>query len=251
MTDHALFVVAPYLAAAIFVLVGAVRYVLGHLQGDRADTAIRRVHGSRLAVAATRSAIAVIAIGHLLAFAVPRGLLLWDQQLLRLVLLEAVGIVAGSVALAGLAAAHVRQARASGPRAAWPPMDVVAGTLVLMATLSGLFIAVRYRWASSWSEVTVAPYLQSLVRLAPSTTLVEQLPFLVKLHVFGAFVLLAVAPMSGIVRVVTVPVDRLVQRAVAPAANLLRPAWGAIAGWGSTRVKDAYAGLARHETEEN
>jgi hypothetical protein len=42
-----------------------------------------------------------------------------------------------------------------------------------------------------------------------------------------------------------------VQRAVAPAANLLRPAWGAIAGWGSTRVKDAYAGLARHETEEN
>ena len=163
MTDHALFVVAPYLAAAICVLVGAVRYVLGHLQRDRADTAIRRVDGSRLVVAATRSAIAVIAIGHLLAFAAPRGVLLWDQQLFRLVLLEAIGIVAGSVALAGLAAAHVRQARASGPRAAWPPMDVVVGTLVLMATLSGLFIAVRYRWASSWSGVTVAPLAAATV----------------------------------------------------------------------------------------
>ena len=251
MTDHALFDVAPYLAAVIFVLVGSWRYVLGHLQRDGADTAIRRVHGSRLVVAATRWAIAVIAIGHLLAFAVPRGVLLWNQQLLRLVLLEAVGIVAGSVALAGLAAAHVRHVRASGSWAAWPPMDVVAGTLVLMATLSGLSIAVRYRWASSWSEVTVAPYLQSLVRLAPSTTLVEHLPFLVKLHVFGAFVLLAVAPMSGIVRFVTVPVDRLMQRAVAPAANVVRPACGALAGWGTTRVKDAYAALLRHEPEEN
>ena len=251
MTDHALFVVAPYLAAVIFVLVGAVRYALWHLQPDRADSGIPRGDGSRLVVAATRSAIAVIAVGHLLAFAVPRGVLLWNQQLVRLLLLEAVGIVAGSVALAGLVAAHVRRARVSDPRAAWPPIDIVAGTLVLMATLSGLSIAVRYRWASSWSEVTVAPYLQSLVRLAPSTTLVEQLPSLVKLHVFGAFVLLAVAPMSGIVRAVTVPVDRLVQRAAAPAANVVRPAWGAIAGWGTTRVKNAYAALVGHEPEEN
>jgi len=251
MSDHALFVVAPYVAAAIFVLVGALRYVRWHLHADRAVTPIPGGDGCGLIVALTRWAIAVIAVGHLLAFAVPRGVLLWNQQLLRLVLLEAVGIVAGSVALAGLAAAHVRQARVSGPRAAWPPMDVVAGTLVLMATLSGLSIALRYRWASSWSEVTVAPYLQSLVRLAPSTTLVEHLPFLVKLHVFGAFVLLAVAPMSGIVRFVTVPVDRLMQRAVAPAANVVRPACGAIAGWGTTRVKDAYAALLRHEPEEN
>src|SRR4029077_17582603 len=112
-------------------------------------------------------------------------------------------------------------------------------------------IAVRYRWGSSWSEVTVVPYLHSLVRLAPSTTLVARLPFLVRLHVFGAFVLLAVATRSRIVRIVTLPVDRLTQRAVAPAANVLGPAWNAIAGWSTTRVKDAYAALLQHETEEN
>lgn len=251
MTDHALFVVAPYVAAGIFVLAGGVRFLRWTRRPDRAVMPGPHRDGSDLIVAATRWAIAVIAIGHLLAFAVPRGVLLWNQQLLRLVLLEAVGIVAGGVALAGLAAAYVRHVRSSGSRAAWPAIDVVAGTLVLMATLSGLSIAVRYRWASSWSGLTVAPYLQSLVRLAPSATLVEQLPFLVKLHVFGAFVLLAVAPMSGIVLFVTAPVDRLMRRAVAPAANVVRPACGAVAGWGTTRVKDACAALMRHEPEEN
>lgn len=251
MSDYALFVVAPYVAALMFVLVGAVRYVLWHGQPDRAVTANPRGDSSGLVVAVTRWAIAVIAIGHLLAFAVPGGVLLWNQQLLRLVLLEAVGILAGSVALAGLLAAHVRHVRAPNRWGAWPPIDVVAGTLVLMGAMSGLSIAVRYRWGSAWSEVTVVPYLQSLVRLAPSTALVERLPFLVKLHVFGAFVLLAVAPMSRIVRVVTVPIDRVMQRAVMPAANVVRPAWSAIAGWSTTRVQDARASLLRNDEEEN
>ncbi len=99
--------------------------------------------------------------------------------------------------------------------------------------------------------MTVVPYLQSLVRLAPSTALVERLPFLVKLHVFGAFVLLAVAPMSRIVRVVTVPLDRVMQGTVMPAAYVLRPAWSAIAGWSTTRVQDARASLLRKDDEEN
>src|SRR5258705_372099 len=112
---------------------------------------------------------------------------------------------------------------------------------------------VRYtRWRLGPDrEVTVVPYLQSLVRLDPSTTLVARLPFLVRLHVFGAFVLLAVAPMSRIVRVITVPIDRLRQRAVTPAAYVLRPAWSAIAGWSTTRVHDARASLLRNEDEEN
>src|SRR5258705_258899 len=53
------------------------------------------------------------------------------------------------------------------------------------------------------------------------------------------------------VRVVTVPIDRLRQRAVTPAAYVLRPAWSAIAGWSTTRVQDARASLLRNEDEEN
>jgi nitrate reductase gamma subunit len=250
MTDHALFVVAPYVAALVFVLACVVRYVRSRLQADREIT---RYSGgeSRLLIAITRAGVGVVALGHLVAFAFPDRVLLWDRQLLRLFALEAAGIVAGSVALAGLLAVHVRHVRAPDRPGAWPPIDVVAGTLLLMATMSGLSIAVRYRWASSWSEVTVVPYLQSLVRLDPSTTLVARLPFLVRLHVFGAFALLAIAPISGIVRFVTPPVGRLLQWTVVPAASVIRPACTATAAWGSTRVKNTCAALLRQDAEEN
>src|SRR5258705_853220 len=251
MTDHALFVVAPYVAALVFVLASVVRYTRWRLGPDRDVTALSGGERPRLLNAVTCAGVGVVALGHLVAFALPDRVLLWDRQLLRLFVLEAAGIVAGSVALAGLVAVHVRHVRAPDRPRAWPPIDVVTGTLLLMATMSGLSIAIGYRWASSWSEVTVVPYLQSLVRLDPSTTLVARLPFLVRLHVFGAFGRLAVSPMSRIVRVVTVPIDRLRQRAVTPAAYVLRPAWSAIAGWSTTRVQDARASLLRNEDEEN
>lgn len=249
MTDHALFVVAPYVAALVFVLATVVRYVRSRLPADRE---IARFSGgeSGLLVAITRAGVGVVALGHLVAFALPDRVLLWDRQLLRLFVLEAAGIVAGSVAFAGLLALHVRHLRAPDREGAWPPIDVVAGTLLLMATMSGLSIAIRYRWASSWSEVTVVPYLQSLVRLDPATTLIARLPFLVRLHVFGAFALLAIAPICGIVRFVTPPVGRLLQWTVAPAASVIRPVW-TTAAWGSTHVKNTCAALLRQDAEEN
>lgn len=251
MTDYALFVVAPYVAALFFVLASVIRYGLSRPLADWDVTTFSGGDSSRLLIAVTRVGLGVVALGHLVAFAAPDRVLLWNQRFARLLTLEAAGMVAASVALAGLVAACVRHVRAPNRRGAWSPIDVVAGTLVLMGMISGLAVAIRYRWASSWAEVTVVPYLRSLAHLDESATLVTRLPFLVRLHIFGAFALLAAAPMSGIIRVVTLPLQRLRQWTPAPAANLRRPAWSATAAWGTTRVKDACAALVQDAAEEN
>ncbi|OLE83293.1 MAG: hypothetical protein AUF76_06875 [Acidobacteria bacterium 13_1_20CM_2_65_9] len=77
-----------------------------------------------------------------------------------------------------------------------------------------------------------------------------RLPFLVRLHVFCAFALLAVAPFSGLARLVIFRVDRLTRRMVAGGSNVLRPAWWAIEEWSTKRVRPLHA-IVRNDEEEN
>ena len=250
MSDQLLFAVAPYMAAALFVLACTARYMLRR-RPDRSAGGLSRRDGGNLVVAATYSAFAVIAGLHLLAFAVPKDVLLWNQDLRRLFLLEGAGMGAGSVALAGFLAIQVRQLRAPDGWSADSPADVVAGTLVFMITMAGIAVALTYRWASSWSAVTVVPYLHSLLRLRPSTAVVARLPFLVRLHLFGAFALLAIAPLSRIGGSVLLSVDRLLQWTLAPLSSVVRRAWDVIEARSAARVRAAYASLLRNDHQEN
>ena len=249
MSDHLLFVVAPYVAALVFVSVCLVRYVLWRRRPDRGTTQF--AGGDGLVGAAWRSALVVVGLGHLLAFAFPDYLLLWNRQLFRLVVLEGSGVIAGSLALAGLLATFMRPLRASHRFGARPPVDVIAATLVLVAMMSGVGIAVIYRWASSWSEVTLGPYLYSLARLEPSTYLVTGLPVVVKLHVFCAFAILAVSPFTQTVRSVILPVDRLTRRTLAPVSAILRPAWYALEERTTVRAQALRAKVLGSGAEEN
>ena len=250
MSDQVLFAVAPYVAAALFVLAGTARYMLWR-RPDRSAGGLSMRDGRSLVVAATYSAFAVIAVLHLLAFAVPRDLLLWNQDLRRLLLLEGAGMGAGSIALAGFLAMQVRRQRAPDGWRADSPADVAAGTLVFMITMSGIAVALTYRWASSWSEVTVVPYLHSLLQLRPSTALVTRLPFLVRLHLFGAFALLAIAPLGRIGGSVLLSVDRLLQWTLAPVSSVVRRAGDVIEARSAARVRATYASLLRNDHEEN
>ena len=52
------------------------------------------------------------------------------------------------------------------------------------------------RWASSWSVVTLTPYVLSLPSTHPRVDLVASTPFLVRLHVLGAFAAIALLPFA-------------------------------------------------------
>jgi nitrate reductase gamma subunit len=211
MSDEFLFIVAPGLSLALLVslsLCCALRR-----QPERGGEETERTAGARTI---WRWAIAIVLAGHLLAFAFPAGVLAWNRQPLRLFILEGTGLAAGIVALFGLTTVLVR--RALDNRDAPSPAEVVAGTFICIEVVSGLAVAVFYRWGSSWSVVTLGPYLLSLVRLEPAVRLVADMPFPVRLHVFCAFAVVASLPFTRLAGTVISSLTRRIHSTVARAA---------------------------------
>ena len=211
----------------------------------------RRAAVAAGAAAIWRCAIATVFVGHLLGFAFPAGILRWNQEPLRLFALEVTGLVAGSIALLGVIVAADRRLRATGHLGRASALDVIAGTLVSIEIVSGIAIAVLYRWASSWSGVTLTPYLLSLFRLEPSVTLVSGMPFPVRLHVFCAFAVVGIVPFTRSARVVFASLNDRTERAVARAALVCAPAWRALATRRARHVQFLQAVVLRNEDREN
>ena len=86
-------------------------------------------------------------------------------------------------------------------------------------------MAILYRWASSWSTVTLVPYVRSLVALDARLPLMTGMPYVVKLHVFSGIALLAVLPFTHAIDLLLLPVDRVVSLVVAPWPRARRRAW--------------------------
>ena len=203
------------------------------------------------AAAIWQCAIAIVFVGHLLGFAFPAGILRWNQQPLRLFALESTGLVAGSITLLGFIVAAARRLSANGHLGPASPLDVIAGTLVSIEIVSGIAIAVLYRWASSWSGVTLTPYLLSLFRLEPSVTLVSGMPFPVRLHVFCAFAVVGIVPFTRPARAVFASLNDRTERAVARAALVCAPARRALAARRARHVQFMHAIVLRNEDREN
>jgi nitrate reductase gamma subunit len=241
MRDQFLFAIAPWLAALCCLLTASVQYLGSRQTSESAET---DTHWQGPADGLTkwwRYSIAVVFLGHVLAVAFPGSLLLWNRQLLRLIVLESVGLIAGSVALVCVVALAVRRQWWRECRDPLGPADAIAATLILLDIISGLALAVRYRWASSWSGVTLTPYLHSLVGFKPSVVLIAHMPFVVKLHVFSAFAVLAVMPLTGLARTLVVALRQLAYVAVAPLALVWRPIWYA-RRVGAARVRPPIGG---------
>ncbi|MBO0911078.1 MAG: respiratory nitrate reductase subunit gamma, partial [Acidobacteria bacterium] len=74
--------------------------------------------------------------------------------------------------------------------------DTVFLALVFVVIVSGLLVAIEYRWASSWGVMTLTPYALSLLRGTPAMNFITEMPFLVQLHVLSTFAAVAVVPLT-------------------------------------------------------
>jgi nitrate reductase gamma subunit len=115
----------------------------------------------------------VLFFGHLLALLIPRALLAWNGEPLRLLIL----------------------------------VELLLFTQLVL----GIWIALGYRWGSSWAAADLAPYIRSLVMLAPETNAVFAMPWVIKLHVVGGFAILFMIPFSRLAHLVVAPLDYLVR----------------------------------------
>jgi nitrate reductase gamma subunit len=214
-----LFQVFPYIALAVLILGLGIRHALARRRPQAirpaGDAAWQLFRGTL----AWRIGLAVTAIAHLACLLVPGAIRAWDGAPLRLYLLEATGFVFGVVVLIGvvqLMVRHIGRGNATHQPRIIEVADHVLLSLLCVATLSGLAVALLYRWGSSWELGTLTPYLWSLTRGEPATALVQQMPFLVRLHVFTWFALLAVVPFTSAAMILVAAGDRLVLLAGRP-----------------------------------
>jgi len=212
MSDHVLFAVVPYLAMVAFILGSVLRIsatvpVAAVAPGQ--DAARRRRIVAVCAIA--------LAAGHLVLLGAPHAVLRWNRSMARLLLAEGAGICLGSLCM--VAVARSLWGRLAGSSTRPQPLgDTVACTLLGIEIGTGLSLAVLYRWASSWSVVTLTPYAVSVLKLGPRVELVAATPFLVRLHVFCTCAILVVLPFTTVASLAFVPVQRVARIVLAPLA---------------------------------
>jgi len=149
--------------------------------------------------------ILVILLGHLVAFLIPRSVLAWNGEPWRLYVLEASALAFGFLTLWGLAALIFRRFSSARIRVVTSPMDVVLLLALLIQVVAGLWVAIFFRWGSSWYAAFAVPYLKSLFVLSPDVALVSNLPFMAQVHIVGAFVLLLLLPFTRLVHFLSFP----------------------------------------------
>lgn len=154
-------------------------------------------------------ALAAVGAEHLLLLLAPQAVLRWNADVRRLIALEAVGAVAGCACAVAALVALWRQLLSDrgDKRSVARTLNLSVASVVMV---SGVTIAIAYRWASSWSVVTLTPYVLSLSSAQPRTDLVASTPFLVRLHVLGAFASLALLPFADTFAAVAARVGRSV-----------------------------------------
>ena len=163
------------------------------------------------------AALALVAL-HVLLLSAPDAVLGWNPRPAALIL--SAGFPVGAVCSWPSADDLARPA--PGRRHATAIGDVVVSTLVGIELVSGLMLALFYRWASSWSVVTLTPYAVSLLRFNPRVELVTSMPFLVRLHVFCAFAILVALPFATGGSTAVVAVRRAAATAAAPVTRTSR-----------------------------
>jgi nitrate reductase gamma subunit len=149
--------------------------------------------------------ILVVFLGHLTAFLLPEATLWWNGMPLRLIILEVSAFVFGLTVFIGLTALMYRRFTNARLRAVTTPADVGIEFLLLAQVVLGLWIALGFRWGSSWFAADLTPYLWSLVKLAPETAAVFALPWVIKAHIVGAFAILLLVPFTRLVHFVVAP----------------------------------------------
>lgn len=149
--------------------------------------------------------------GHLIAFLIPRSVLAFNSHPVRLLVIEISAFAFGVIVLVGLATLFYR--RMTNPRLRLrhitTRMDIVIEVLLILQVIGGLLVAVLYRWGSSWFAAVLTPYLKSIFMLQPDIAAVSAMPWLIKLHIIGAYLIFMLIPFSRLVHLLVAPLHYL------------------------------------------
>jgi len=203
--DQFLFVALPYVCLFTFFLMTIYRYRVQSFSYSSLSSQFLENKHHFWAVVPFHYGILVVTLGHFVAFLIPRSLLAWNSVPWRLYVLEISALAFGILTVIGLVGIIVRRFGSSKVRVVTTPTDWLLFAMLLVQTVSGVSIALFYSWGSSWFATNMAPYLWSIVKLAPEISFVAPMPWLVKLHVVLAFLTIGFFPFTRLVHVLVIP----------------------------------------------
>ncbi|MCP5464639.1 MAG: respiratory nitrate reductase subunit gamma [Deltaproteobacteria bacterium] len=207
MLDFILFATLPYVVIAIELIVSIKRYFSNQYKFSSLSSEFLESKKLFWGSVPWHYGIIVVLLGHIFAFLFPAEILAWNQQPVRLIVLEVSALIFGLLAFIGLVMLIYRRATNARVRAVTTRMDIFVLLLLLVQVVSGIGIAVTMRWGSSWYAVAMVPYLKSLLTLSPNINFMAGMPWLVKLHVTNAFVLIGILPFTRLVHFLILPIS--------------------------------------------
>jgi nitrate reductase gamma subunit len=200
--DVLLFGAFPYVALVIF-LVGTIwRYKTGFRYSSLSSQMLesKKLHSASVPF---HVGIVVVFLAHLIGFIFPSFYTSFGGM--SLVYLEMVGLAFGILAFVGLTLLFIRRITNERLQVVTNKMDLLIEVILLAQFAIGIIVAIEMKWGSGWYASNMSPYLASLFTFSPDVASMAAMPFLLQLHVFGAFVIIFLIPFSRLVHFLVVP----------------------------------------------
>ena len=203
--DLLLFAILPYVALVLFLLVTIRRYRIQEFSYSSLSSQFLENRHHFWGLVPFHYGILIILAGHAIGFLIPRSVIAWNSQPLRLYVLEISALIFGILTLVGIGSIVIRRWTEPKIRIITSVSDWILLGLLLVQVTTGIYTAIFHSWGSSWFASVASPYLWSLVTLTPDVTYVTAMPLFVKLHIVGAWLMIAWFPFTRLVHVLVIP----------------------------------------------
>jgi len=209
MLDSVLFVAVPYVTILLAILGGIYRYYTDRFSYSSLSSQFLENRTLFWGSVPWHYGVVIVLLAHLLALLFPGQRAALIAAPVRLYILEVTGLALALMAIVGLALLILRRLTNARAFTVTSALDWILLAALLAQVVLGFWVALFYRWGSDWYLHTAVPWLVSLLTLNPQIQYVTVLPLVVKLHMLGGFLIIALFPFTRLVHFVTFPITYL------------------------------------------
>ncbi len=209
MLNLFLFVVFPYVAIAIELVVSIYRFKNSSYKFTSLSSEFLESDKLFWGSVPWHYGIIVILVGHVVGFMFPREVIAFNSIPMRALIIEVSALIFGLSSLFGLVMLIRRRFTNKKVKVVTSNMDIFILFLLLVQVASGVGTAVMYRWGMTWYATSMVPYLKSIFMLNPQIEYMVAMPLMVKVHVVNAFLIIAILPFTRLLHFLVLPVHYL------------------------------------------
>jgi len=201
------FVIFPYIAIAIELVVSIHRYFNNSYKFSSLSSEFLESDKLFWGSVPWHYGIMTVLLGHIIGFLFPAHVLAFGSVPARLLVMEVTALIFGLMCLFGLVMLIYRRMTNERVRVVTTKIDMIILFLLLVQVLSGVGTAIFYRWGINWYATSMVPYLKSILMLKPELMYIKSLPWTVQLHIFNAFLIIAVLPFTRLLHFLVLPIS--------------------------------------------